>query len=311
MNKQQQYQNLLHLLNQGQFVSGAELAQQLGYSRTVVHRRLQELKSYGLAIHAIVGRGYRLVETNVLLDIENLVLPPAVQHHHHMMTTSTNYDAFSLLKLQTQPVLVTTDYQSVGRGRRGQVWRSPLGANLLFSMGFWLSEQDVFRPYSLHVGVLLAQTLCAHFALPFQLKWPNDLWLNEAKCAGILVELQSCQGRTALVIGIGLNVNASPSGVDQPVTSLSEHLGCQIRREQLLMPLVDALYHWVESDFSWSWQDKWSQFDALKGRDVCLIHGAKQKSGRVLGINSLGALLVATDAGEIEVTGGEVSVRIA
>lgn len=310
LDKQQQYRLLLDLLNHGQFTSGADLAKQLGCSRTVVHRRLQDLQEHGLLIHAIAGRGYRLVHTDVTFNCPLLDLPHQLQHHHHTMTTSTNRDAFRLLQLQADPVMVSTDFQTVGRGRRGQQWESPFGANLLFSVGFWLSQQEVFHPYSLHVGVLLAQTLKQQLGLPFQLKWPNDLWLEQKKCAGILVELQSFQGRTALVVGIGINVNAAPLGVDQAVTSLANHVGHRLNREHLLMPIVKALWQWRERDFIWPWQDGWDDYDALKGKDVWLLQGANRTAGRVLGISPMGALLVDTASGRIEVTGGELSVRI-
>lgn len=310
LDKYQQYQTLLSLMQSGRFVSGNTLCQRLGCTRTVVHRRLHELQSYGVAVNAIPGRGYRLLHQDIMLPELNALLPDGILHRHHFMTTSTNHDAFKLLQLHDQPVLVTTEYQSTGRGRRGQVWQSPLGANLMFSFGFWLHDQAVFHPYSLQVGLVLAKVLRDRFQLPCKLKWPNDLWIEDAKCAGILVELQSYEGRTALVIGIGLNVNAAPDGVDQAVTALSQCLGGRVDRVPILLDVVAALQHWLLCDFSQPELSEWAEFDALTGRDIWVLHGQQRVSGQAMGVSAMGALMLLTDDGLMEITGGEVSVRL-
>jgi len=306
----QQYRQLLTLMQSGRFVSGNELSVHLGCSRTVVHRRLHELQLYGVAINAIAGKGYRLLHQDILLPNLHEQIPEGIQYRHHLLTTSTNQDAFKLLQLHQQPVLVTTEYQSTGRGRRGQAWSSPLGANLMFSFGFWLTEQEVFQPYSLQVGLILAQVLRNQLQLPCTLKWPNDLWIEEQKCAGILVELQSFQGRTAIVVGIGLNVNAVPSGIDQPITALCHHLGRRIDRVPILLELVTGLKAWAASHFAVPSLSDWPKFDALAGREIWVLQGQHRIAGQAVGINSMGALIIQTDQGMMEVTGGEVSVRL-
>jgi BirA family biotin operon repressor/biotin-[acetyl-CoA-carboxylase] ligase len=310
LDKHQQYQSLLSLMKSGDFISGSTLCQHLGCTRTVVHRRVNELKSYGVPINAIAGRGYRLVHHDIILPDLQAVLPKGIRYHHHIITTSTNHDAFTLLQLHQQPVLVTTEYQLTGRGRRGQAWHSPFGANLMFSFGCWLTEQEVFHPYSLQIGLVLASVLKQRLQLPMKLKWPNDLWIESAKCAGILVELQSFQGRTALVVGIGLNVNAVPEGINQPVAALCQYVGGRVDRVPILIDLVAALKHWVEHDFTQPGLDCWAEFDALAGRDIWLLQGNQRIAGRAMGINSMGALIIKTAQGVMEVAGGEISVRL-
>ena len=90
MDKQQQYLNLLQRLNSEQFVSGNDLAVQLGHTRTVVHRRLQELQAMGVPIHAIPGRGYRLVHGDILLSDYQDLIAEDIHHSHHLITASTN-----------------------------------------------------------------------------------------------------------------------------------------------------------------------------------------------------------------------------
>ena len=310
MNKHQQYRTLLAALHSEQFVSGLQLSALIGTTRAVVHRRLKELQSFGVDINAIAGRGYRLLHSDILLPDITQQVPGEVHYCHHLLTSSTNEDAFHRLQLSSKPVVVTTEYQMTGRGRRGQPWLSPFGANLMFSFGAWLPQQDVFRPFSLQVGLLLAQTLSSMFSVPCQLKWPNDLWLDDQKCAGILVELQSFQGHTALIIGIGLNVNAAPTGVTQPVTTLSHHLNRRLHRAPILIELVHRLHHWVKQDFSVPSLAAWAEYDALVGRRVWIVQGERRWSGTAQGVNSVGALLVSTEQGLVEVTGGEVSVRL-
>ena len=105
--------------------------------------------------------------------------------------------------------VVIADQQTEGRGRRGRRWCSPAGANLYCSLGWHFnSSLEMLTGLSLAVGAMVAEQIKTHLGVDLQLKWPNDLYHNEQKLGGILVEvLGDGAGGQSVVIGLGLNVN--------------------------------------------------------------------------------------------------------
>ena len=127
---------------------------------------------------------------------------------------------------QTEPVLLVAETQTAGRGRLGRGWHSAPGASLTFSLGLPLAPAD-WSGLSLAVGVSLAGSL--HPAIG--LKWPNDLWWEQRKLAGILIETAAIGSQRHAVIGIGVNIAAPPTqeGLATPAAALQE-----------LLPGIDA-----------------------------------------------------------------------
>ena len=127
---------------------------------------------------------------------------------------------------QAEPVLLVAEMQTAGRGRLGRGWHSAPGASLTFSLGLPLAPAD-WSGLSLAVGVSLAGSL--HPAIG--LKWPNDLWWEQRKLAGILIETAAIGSQRHAVIGIGVNIAPPPKqeGLATPAAALQE-----------LMPGIDA-----------------------------------------------------------------------
>tara|TARA_A100001015_G_scaffold216774_1_gene243471 strand:- start:3339 stop:3950 length:612 start_codon:yes stop_codon:yes gene_type:complete len=151
--------------------------------------------------------------------------------------------------------LIVTDYQTKGKGQAGRLWISESGANLLFSILYlpkspMKAPQQAIEQFTLDIVRALAVSLGGFLAGSFDLKPPNDLYLNGKKVCGILSEV-SRQRSTVhrLVVGIGLNVNQRqfPEGLRHPATSLALESGCTWNRERLLGHLVEALQPCFES----------------------------------------------------------------
>lgn len=209
---------------------------------------------------------------------------------------------------RNEPVLLVAEQQTAGRGRLGRGWSSAAGASLTFSLGLPLAPQD-WSGLSLAVGVSIAESL--HPAI--QLKWPNDLWVQDRKLGGILIETASFGEAAALrryaVIGIGINVAARlPEGLSTPPACLQELLpgvdaaGALLR---LAPPLVAALIGFEAEGFR-PFQARFQARDALRDRPVALSDG---QAGTAHGVTEAGALLVHTAAGMQTITSSEVSVR--
>ena len=231
-----------------------------------------------------------------------------------------------------EPILLVAEQQTAGRGRLGRPWRSAVGDSLMFSLGLPLAPLD-WSGLSLAVGVSVAQSLqpdlpAADSATPrIGLKWPNDLWLTgDHKLAGILVETASFIAPSAhgagasdpfnphrperyVVIGVGINVRA-PEGdglstVPGSLQMLDTRWDAPQAMQAVVPPLVGMLQAFARQGFA-PLVGQFAERDALAGRVVNLSDGT---SGTAQGVAADGALLVRTDAGVVQVTSSEISVR--
>jgi BirA family transcriptional regulator, biotin operon repressor / biotin---[acetyl-CoA-carboxylase] ligase len=211
---------------------------------------------------------------------------------------------------RTEPVLLVAHRQTAGRGRLGRVWTSRPGASLTLSLGLPLAPAD-WSGLSLAVGVSIAE--CLHPRI--QLKWPNDLWVDDRKLGGILIETAAGSDVAAgapryVVVGIGLNIlpqeNAHEMSV--PPASLSELLpdaDAESALHEIAGPLVATVSAFETFGFT-PFLARFVARDALRDKVVWLSSGAR---GTAHGVTERGSLLVHTEAGMQVVTSSEVSVR--
>lgn len=223
-------------------------------------------------------------------------------HIHLDATGSTNDEARALAEDgATSGTVVTATEQSAGRGRRGRGWSAPRGKALLFSAILRpLELEHMLLPLSVPVAVCEAvETLAPVRA---QIKWPNDIWIDEAKVAGVLIEARPPDWA---VIGIGLNLAIEaeefPDDLRWPATSVGHETDVDAAREAV----CTALGRWVEApdaDVLATFRER----DALAGREVSWEDG----EGVAAGVDDRGNILVDRDDGErVALGSGEVSLR--
>lgn len=312
---------LLCLLADGCLHSGSELARELGISRTAVWKQLQHLEGQGLDVQTVRGHGYRLTDPLDLLQRERILgmIPVSVADRVSLDVRSevgsTNQSLLARPVLANDYEVCLAERQTEGRGRRGRAWDSPFAQNLYLSIAFETDgAMEAVQGITLIAGVAVAEALESLGVTGVGLKWPNDVWLNEQKVAGILSELQgTVQDRFRLVIGIGLNVYMTEAGVDQPWTSLAREQQAPVEgRNRIAAALVSHLVHWlqgVQGIQSQAFQKVWRDHDVLAGQPIH-VHGA-DLSGIAQGIDETGMLRIITDSGiEQRVNAGEVSVRV-
>lgn len=238
---------------------------------------------------------------------------------HHAEIASTNNRALELCADIDLPVpfLVSADHQTAGRGRGANRWWSSDGA-ILFSVIVDAAEYGLpesrWPQISLTVGAAICQTLQTLVGLEAAvgLKWPNDVWLNGRKVAGILVEIPAAR-RGRLVIGVGLNVNnsfeAAPLELLSLATSMRDETGIESDRHEVLVRLLrqldEDLRCLAESDPSLT--ERWQSLCVLRDRTVSLDSGQQQITGLCLGIAADGALRLQMASGEQRLYGGTVS----
>jgi BirA family biotin operon repressor/biotin-[acetyl-CoA-carboxylase] ligase len=209
---------------------------------------------------------------------------------HFRLTDSTNERAKELARAGApHGALVTADEQSAGRGRQGRSWAAPAGSAVLLSL--------VIREPSEILPLAAAVAVCdACEPLPCRIKWPNDVWIERRKLAGILVEGRPQEGWA--VLGIGLNVSSAPA--DLPATHLREH-DPDAAPADTLEALLTALDRRLAMEPG-RILDDWRARDALHGETVRW----KGNEGIAAGIDETGALLVDTADGRVALDAGEV-----
>ena len=207
-------------------------------------------------------------------------------------------------------LLILADEQTEGRGRHGRNWAAPPGSSLLLSLVVRpVVPQSSLALLPLLTGLVLAETITRHLPdAAVALKWPNDLLVDDAKAAGILVEA----GAGHAVVGVGVNVDWR--GIQRPAelagaTSLSEAAGATIDRWRLLAGFAGVFSRRYEQwqELPAAFLDGYRQRCATLGRRVRVSTLAgPDVDGEAVDVDRSGALLVRTDAGQVAVSAGDV-----
>jgi len=323
-------EGLLQRLADGKSHSGVDLARDFGVTRAAVWKQIAKLEAWGIEVHAHPGQGYRLDRAVDLLDAAAL----SAAADTHLRARVRRIELFTELPSTNRHLLecerpepgrldvCLAEYQTAGRGRRGRVWRVPLGAGLCLSAGWQFEETPPALPaLTLAVGVVARRVVAAITGVELALKWPNDLVHGDQKLGGILVELSAeAQGGCHVVAGVGINVAvpepvlATLSDWERGATDLARATGGRPpSRTELALALVaafaDLFASYAATGFG-AYRDEWRRADYLNGRPVRLDDASGSAFGVAAGIEPDGALLVDMAAGERRrVISGDVSVR--
>ncbi len=216
---------------------------------------------------------------------------PLLRYHRELISTSD--EALRLCgesgKGGADRTVVLADHQLAGRGRRGAAWLSESGAGLLFSL---IVKPDFSKEHwgklALTAGLAIATVLREQWHLDAEVKWPNDVMIEDKKCCGILVETQ----QDYVVIGIGINVTGAPAGDDTvALRDLTPHGSS---REELLSDLLDQLLNEVSScagRFD-TQRSRLQEICYLTGKEITFLAAGVEYSGTMEGISPAGEILV-------------------
>jgi len=307
-------------------VSGEGLADQLDISRAAVWARIEELRRLGYDIEAGPHFGYRLVSVPDVLHADDLL---ARLHRTKIIgrdirvfeqTTSTN-DVIEKLARDgvKEGVVVFAESQTKGRGRLGRKWMSPAYKGLWFSI---LLRPDL-RPQettqlTVAAATALRRALQAETGLNPEIKWPNDVWINGKKVAGVLTELSAELDRVNhVILGIGVDVNLGtgefPADLRKQATSLKIEAGRAFSRADLAAAILRELdndYLRVCAGQFTKVADEWEARCQTIGRDVTIQIGNRRVQGRAESLGESGELLLRTEHGHLErISGGDVTLE--
>lgn len=303
--------------------SGEHLATLAGVSRSAVWKAIERLRELGLDIEAATNRGYRLARACEALDAARIAsMTPDCAVRVEWSLESTN--ATLLAEPAPTPgvcVALLAENQTGGRGRRGRRWHASLGGSLAISIATYYEILPRDLPaLTLAMGCCVLRALRERGAQGIALKWPNDLWVDDRKLGGMLVELRAEAGGPGhVVFGVGLNLHLSATEraeiarLGTEATDLAA-LGVDVAARNALAAAVIAqccagLRHFGREGFA-PFAAEWRAADALRDRRVGVTDGATDTSGVARGIDAEGALQLERDDGRIvRIVAGEVSVR--
>jgi BirA family biotin operon repressor/biotin-[acetyl-CoA-carboxylase] ligase len=239
-----------------------------------------------------------------ILNIEQIesVIPQGKLSYFEAIDSTNSW----LLKHGQCGDICISEMQKAGRGRRGNLWLSPNTGNIYFSL-CWCFDVVVshLSLLGLVTGVAIAEALAEIGLTDHGIKWPNDIFWQQKKLGGILIETVDQSGR--VIIGIGLNIELPKDvseKIDQKAVGLDKAMqGLSFSREQLISALIKRLYQhlkeFVHLDFD-EFISTWNQWDILRGKIVSFIHQGIEVTGEVMEIDQHGRIgVILADSNEI------------
>lgn len=208
------------------------------------------------------------------------------------------------------------ELQTAGRGRRGRRWLTPFARNIALTLGCAASQSpSQLGGLSLAVGLAVAHLLQGEGVANAAVKWPNDIYIGDAKVGGVLIEVVTRAAACDCIIGIGLNLDLPESAradIDQKVTDLKAQ-GVAPNRNlfaaALISRVADAANRFKREGFA-PMRPAYDALHLCHGKPVHIVQGNQTHTGQALGVTATGALRVRTGSQITEFTGGEVSLRL-
>lgn len=318
-------EEILRLLRSADgYISGQELCNRFGVSRTAVWKAINQLKEAGYEIEAQQNKGYKLMAAPDLMteaEIKSLMHTEWVAKEVLYFDTidSTNTKAQELAeKGYPSGTLVVADKQESGKGRRGRSWVSPSGTGIFMTL---MIKPDInpnnASMLTLVAALAVAKAITSVTGEEALIKWPNDIVINGKKVCGILTEMNAqFDYINHIVVGIGINVHneSFPEEISQMASSLMiEAGGKRFHRAQIIaetMSYFEQYYDtFLETQDLSALVREYDELLVNRNKSVRVLDPKEPFDGKAMGITSKGELIVDTWESRKLVSSGEVSVR--
>ena len=306
------------------YISGQELCNKFGVSRTAIWKVMKQLKEAGYNIEAQQNKGYHIVSAPDVMDaaeLKSIWKPKWVgcEILYFDSIDSTNTKAQEVAeKGYPSGTLVVADKQIAGKGRRGRNWESPSGCGIFMTL---MLKPDInpnnASMLTLVSALAVAKALADITGKDAKIKWPNDIVIDGRKVCGILTEMSAqFDYINNIVIGIGINVNNSSFPEEISATASSLRLlsgGKKYRRAEI----IEKIMEYFEKYYSIFLETEdlsalVNEYDAMlvnMKRQVKVLDPKEPFEGTAMGITKTGELIVDTWESRKLVSSGEVSVR--
>ena len=301
-------------------ISGEEISHHLGITRAAIWKHIHELKDLGYDIAAVPHLGYRLLSCpdrlfpwEVKYQLKNQFIGKSI-YYHDTLSSTMDIAADLAFNNAAEGTIVIAEGQTKGKGRMGRTWISHKYKGIYFSLIIKPKIPPHQSPIlTLISALVICEALKKELGLQAQIKWPNDILLNNKKIAGILTELNAETDVVhAIVIGVGINVNNDNRNLPHTASSLKEAVGNTINRLNLLKTILrcfEAEYLAFQKQGVDRILDRWRHFSLTLGKRVKLSLNINkpQLVGEAVDIDADGALLIRKDSGLMErVVAGDI-----
>lgn len=320
-------ERILSLLknNFGGFVSGQEISENLGVSRTAIWKYINQIKDDGYEIQSASKKGYKLITSaDVLTEAEvNPFLETKVigkKIIHYSTIDSTNTKAKELANLgEVDGTIIVSEEQSLGKGRLGRSFIAPKGKGIWMSLILKPEIDPLKVSLVTQIAAAAVNIALAQFNINTLIKWPNDIILNGKKVCGILTEMNAELTKiNYVVLGIGINVNLDiedfTDEISKIATSFKVEYEKKFDRKALMASVLnnfEALYNnFVENDDISKTIKICKENSILLGKEIRVIKRNSEIKAKALDLNEQGLLIVQYENGTIEnLISGEISIR--
>lgn len=311
------------LREEGNYISGQQLCDTFGVSRTAIWKAVNQLKEKGYEIEAISRKGYFLKKTPDLVDRVEL---ESIRHtewagqeiFYFDRVDSTNTKAKELAE-NGHPggTLVVAEEQTAGKGRRGRSWESQAGKGIFMSLVLKPElNPDCASMLTLVAALAVATAIRQVTEAQAMIKWPNDIVINGKKVCGILTELSAqIDYINHIVIGIGVNVhnNSFPEEIRDRASSLWLECHQRVNRAEVIEAILEHFEKYYDIFLQTrnleGLQQKYNGMLVNLHREVRVEDPKEPFEGKAMGITKKGELVVDTWESRRLVSSGEVSVR--
>lgn len=248
-------------------------------------------------------------EFNNVLSVLHAQKANWIKQIEHFTTLDSSNDYLMRAQGDIHGRVCVTDFQSQGKGRRGNVWHGDSGDSLLFSLG-WHPQNAVSPAVSLVVGLALIEALKLFGIKGLCLKWPNDVLYQQKKLAGILVESSFQADKVIVVIGVGLNLQGGAKRLQKlNAVTLDQVIKLMPSKSALLAKILSALsnrLNQLDTHGFKSMRSVWAQYLAFVNEPVQFVQNGIKQQGILLDVDDYGALLVKTASGIQAINSGEL-----
>lgn len=305
------------------YISGQQLCERFGVSRTAIWKAVNQLKEAGYEIEAIQNKGYKIISVPDRLSESELQSIRKTnwagrEIFYYDVIDSTNIKAKQLAE-EGHPAgtLVVAEKQETGRGRRGRSWDAPAGSGIYMT----LVLKPEINPNNASMLTLVAAlavaggiTKCT--GTQAGIKWPNDIVMEGKKVCGILTEMSAqFDYVNHIVVGIGINVHNEhfPKEIEEMATSIYLQTGEHINRAALIEEILEQFEHYyaiyLKTEDLSGLVKEYNAALVNMNKNVRVLDPKEPFEGKAMGINERGELIVDTWESRKLVSSGEVSVR--
>lgn len=310
--------------NKGKVVSGSEIAKTLNLSRTAIWKAINSLRDEGYIINAITNRGYSLADNTDLISKEGISIYlnkefSNIDIYAYKTISSTNEVSKKLaLTGAKQGTVVISEEQTAGKGRMGRSFYSPANTGIYMSI---ILRPNLTAMDSVLITTASSVAICDAIhkvtGIECQIKWINDIYINNKKVGGILTEASTnFESGTIdyLILGIGINFNNPkgnfPDDLKEIADSLYKGNSNGVNRNILCAEILNNILNIIPIIKDYDFISEYKKRSIILNEEIIYISGGIHSKGKAIDINNDGSLVIKHDDGSIKIlNSGEVSIR--